>query len=126
MAQVTIGAGTITYNKDGVAKTFTIPRVAVDLAEGILAAGTKSIATSATQITGLPTTPGLVLIINRNATNYVRVGVDGTNWVVKLFPYDSAAPDMSYALFPLAGTTLYAIANTAACDVDYVVLSVAS
>jgi hypothetical protein len=126
MAELELGQTVLNYNRSGVKRQLTVPKIAVDLAADTIASGSKSIATSATQITGLPTTPGLVVILNTDTTNYVRVGVDGTNWVVKLFPYDSAAPDLSWAVFPLAGTTLYAIANSAACKVEYFITPIAA
>lgn len=126
MAELTIGTNTIVYNKDGVAKSFTIPRVAVNLASGILAAGTKAVPITATEITGLPATPGLCLLINRDATNYAVAGVTTASLGVKIFPYDSAAPDLSFALFPLAGATLYVSAAVTTCNIDYVVFPIAS
>lgn len=55
---------------------------------------------------------GLVIIINRDKTNYVEIGLTGS-YTVKLKPKD-------FCIFRPDGT-LYALANTAALDVEYFV-----
>lgn len=61
-------------------------------------------------------TPGWALFINRDDTNYVTIrDGSGGDDVVKLEAGE-------FALFRLATATPYAIANTAACDVEYVIL----
>lgn len=126
MAELESGSFVINFRKSGVVRQITVPRVAVNLSSAIVAAGVASIATSATAIAGLPGTPGLIFVQNLDTTNYLRVGVDGTNWVVKLYPYSYTTPGLSWAVFPLAGTTLYGIANSAACQMNYAVFALPS
>ncbi|MGA0406447.1 MAG: hypothetical protein ACO3PR_00030 [Limisphaerales bacterium] len=57
------------------------------------------------------TTVGFVLIKNLDATNFITVGDDGTNFPVKILPEE-------FALFRLNANTLYMIADTAACEVE--------
>lgn len=60
------------------------------------------------------TTPGFVVVHNLDATNFVELDVEatGANPVVKLKAGE-------WAMFRLATTTLYAQADTAACDIEY-------
>lgn len=57
---------------------------------------------------------GYLLVVNRDATNYVQLrSATGVQAFARLLPGD-------FCLFRLDnGATLYAIANTAACDIDY-------
>lgn len=57
-------------------------------------------------------TIGYCYVRNLDATNYVDVGVDGTNYVVRLKPGENA-------LFPVHGSAVHAKANTASCNVEY-------
>lgn len=79
--------------------------------------GTQTVGTAAEALDiGDITTPGWMLIVNRDATNYVEIrdGADGAD-VVKIKAGE-------FALFRLATTTPYVIATTAACQVEYVVV----
>lgn len=58
------------------------------------------------------TSPGFIYIRNNDTTNYVEVGVDGTNYVAKLKPGE-------IAFFRVDGAAIHAKANTAACSVEY-------
>lgn len=61
------------------------------------------------------TTPGVVMARNIDSTNYVELGADGTNYVVKLLAGESA-------FFRIDGTAIHAKANTAACLVEFLVI----
>lgn len=78
----------------------------------------QTIGTSAEAVT-IPSdigTAGWCRIRNRDATNYVtlRIGSGGSDFA-KLLPGE-------YALFRLASSSLYAVANTAACEIEYLIL----
>lgn len=59
-------------------------------------------------------TPGYVFIKNLDATNFVSVGITGS-YTVKLKAGE-------FALFRYASTSLYAVADTAACLVEYIII----
>jgi hypothetical protein len=78
---------------------------------------TQTVGTSAEALDiGDITACGFVLIVNRDATNYVtlRMGEAGAD-VVKLKAGE-------FALFRLAGNTPYAIADTESCVVEFWIL----
>ena len=58
-------------------------------------------------------TPGYVYVRNMDATNYVEVGITAS-YTIKLLAGD-------FALFP-AAAAIYAKANTAACNVEYIII----
>lgn len=58
---------------------------------------------------------GYLYIRNNDTTNYVEVGVDGTNYVVKLKAGE-------VALFRVDGAAVHAKANTAACSCEYLLI----
>jgi len=58
---------------------------------------------------------GYLYIRNNDTTNYVEVGVDGTNYVVKLKAGE-------IALFRVDGSAIHAKANTAACSCEYLLI----
>jgi len=76
--------------------------------------GTQSIGTTEEEIAQLADlgTPGWVLLINQDATNYVEVGKSTGVYTVKM---EAGEP----ALFRLDGTALLAKANTDACVVEF-------
>lgn len=79
--------------------------------------GTQEIGTSEEALTvGDVSSLGLVVIKNLDETNFVEVGLTAS-YTIKLLPGQAC-------LFPPAGT-LYAKANTAACDVEYYVFPAA-
>jgi len=58
-------------------------------------------------------TPGYVYVRNMDTTNYVEVGITAS-YTIKLLAGD-------FALFP-AAAAIYAKANTAACNVEYIII----
>lgn len=58
---------------------------------------------------------GFVLLKNLDTTNFVSAGDDGTNYPIKILPEE-------FAMFRLDGNTLHLIADTAACDVEIVMI----
>jgi hypothetical protein len=79
--------------------------------------GTQTIGTSVEALSiGDITTPGWMLIFNNDEDNYITIrnGSGGAD-VVKIGAQECA-------LFRLATTTPYAIANTAACQVEYLLI----
>lgn len=76
----------------------------------------QNIGTSEESVTlGDISTPGYVFIENLDSTNYVEIAATTTEYCVKL-----GAGQM--CLFPLDGTTLFAKANTAACNVRFLAI----
>lgn len=61
-------------------------------------------------------TPGYVLMINRDSTNFISVrGASGATACVKLLPGE-------IAMFRFAGSAPYVIADTAACVLEYLLV----
>ncbi len=60
-------------------------------------------------------TPGYVYIINLDADNYVELGSTTGVYTVKLKAGE-------YALYRHDGATIYAKANTAICNVEYLII----
>lgn len=116
--ELVISSFTITLNKGGDRETITVDKL-VDsaLASAVKTGATVSVATSATSLS-VPASPGLVFIKNLDSTNYVEVGGANDTDTIKL------TPTYPWAVFPLKGTTLYAKANTAACNVVYRIYSI--
>lgn len=97
----------IAINKSGFV---TVAGTAVE--SGIQAIGTVEEAVSLGDVTA----PGYVFLLNTDATNYVEIG--GTTGV-----YDIKLAAGQWACFPLDGTTLFAKAHTASCDLQKCILS---
>lgn len=57
-------------------------------------------------------TLGYVLIVNLDPTNFVRVGVEAENYAIKIKPGEPQ-------LFRPAANTLFAVADTAACKIQF-------
>jgi len=112
--ELTISAA-IAYAKSGATVNRSVPSASHTISGTAVAQGVASIATSDTTITNVAA-PGYVFVKNLDATNYVQVGPDATNWFIKL-------KATQWAIFPINGTALHAKANTAACDLEYIVFS---
>lgn len=118
--QYTIGA-TVTKNSF----RYTIPTVTrkEDLTSdpGKKVGDTQNIGTTYEALdmaSGAVSSPGLALFINLDATNYVEVGKEEN---VTFVPFLRLYPGYASLVF-LADTSLYAKANTAACDLFFEIL----
>ena len=60
-------------------------------------------------------TPGYMFVKNLDSTNYIEIGVTTGVYTVKLLAGE-------FALFRCAGATIYAIAYTGACDLEYALI----
>ena len=60
-------------------------------------------------------TPGVVFIKNLDTTNYVEIGCVTGQYTIKLKAGEAC-------MFRAAGSAVYAVANTAACDVEYFII----
>jgi hypothetical protein len=80
-------------------------------------AGTQTVGTSEEALAkGDITTPGFCFIFNRDATNFVKVrGASGAVDCIKIKPGE-------FAMFRHAGTAPYVIADTGACEIEYVII----
>ena len=79
-------------------------------------AGVQNIGTSEEALVlGDVTTPGLCYFENLDATNYLTIGETTNNDIIKLKPGE-------FCFVRLGITAPYAIANTAACDLNYIIL----
>ncbi len=108
-------SGKISYSKGGAEVTRNLTSTSVTIAGTAIAQGVQSIPTSDTTLT-IVAAPGYVFVKNLDATNYVQVGPDATNWFLKLFPGQ-------WAIFPINGTAMHAKANTGACLLEFIVFS---
>jgi len=105
----------VSYSKGGAVVSRTVPTTNITIAGTAIAQGVQSIPTSDTTLT-IVAAPGYVFVKNLDATNYVQVGTDATNWFLKLLAGQ-------WGLFPINGTALHAKANTAACNLEFIVFS---
>jgi hypothetical protein len=60
-------------------------------------------------------TNGFLLIHNLDATNYITFGSDGSSYPIKLKATE-------FGLIRFNGAAIHAKANTAACDLEYILL----
>lgn len=116
-SELVVSSFNITYSKGGARVTIPVSQLAVDISGTVIAQGVLTSTTSATAISGLPGTPGYAFVRNLDATNFVQVGPDNTNWAVKL------TPGRPWAWLPLYGTALYHKADTASCSLQFVIFS---
>lgn len=61
-------------------------------------------------------TPGYAILHNLDATNYVDIGPDGTNYLIRLKP-------TQWGVFPIGSAAVHAKANTAPCQLEYCIVS---
>ena len=82
---------------------------------------TLSVPTSATQLTlGGITQAAYVVIVNDDATNYINVSFENTAAVTP----QVVQPGGCIVLAPASGAVIYAKANTAACQITYLAVSI--
>lgn len=101
-------------NNDTFSKVFN---VLVDVTGNSYVAGVQTIGLSREEIQQLTDlgTPGFVVLKNLDDTNYVDITrADDTNYLIRLEPGE-------IALFRMAHTTMYLIADTASCDVAFAI-----
>uniref|UniRef100_A0A6M3KCC4 Uncharacterized protein n=1 Tax=viral metagenome TaxID=1070528 RepID=A0A6M3KCC4_9ZZZZ len=104
----------ISFNK-GDAKVNRTDGISVDVTGDAFSHEVQSIPTSNTALTegAAVGTPGYVWIKNLDTTNYVTVGLTGS-YAIKLLAGE-------FALFRAAGA-VFALADTASCLVEYVII----
>lgn len=114
--EITVRVG-LSFSKSGDSETWNPPTFTVDMAGLDSAKLTQTIGTSEEALNiGDITTAGYILIENTDATNYVEIRAgSGAADVVKIKAGE-------FALFRLASSTPYAIADTASCVVKYLLL----
>jgi hypothetical protein len=105
----------INYSKSGDVYSRNSGQIAVTISGTARAGQTQAIPTSDTTLT-IPAAPGYVYIKNLDATNYVQVGPDATNWFLRV-------KAGQIALFPIEGTAMHMKANTATVNVEWQVFS---
>jgi len=110
-------SASLIVNKDGTSLNGTASKT-VDMSGSAKIASTQNIGTTTEALSiGDVTDVGYVYIKNLDSTNYVEVGitspVSASNAMITLKPGE-------FALFPTRLETIYAKANTAACNVDIV------
>lgn len=106
---------------NGTRKANANATVQFDITGTVVAQGIISVGTSAEQLdVGDVAAPRLVFLRNHDATNYVEFG----NWNAASPVYTGKllAGDPSFFATGLASTDIALKANTAACDVEYLVL----
>lgn len=115
--EITVITG-LHVSKGGSAQQIGPVRETVDMTGEGFVWHRQTIGTSAEAVT-IPSdigTAGWCHVRNRDATNYVtlRIGSGGSDFA-KLLAGESA-------LFRLASSSLYALANTAACEIEYLIV----
>jgi hypothetical protein len=115
MAAELNGTITFTETKNGIAFTKTFDLV-VDVSGNYPVSEIKSIATVDTLLDlGGVATPGYLIAKNKDATNYIILGGDGTNYFDKLKPGEAMAKRWN-------GAAIHAKANSSACDLEYLLI----
>lgn len=107
----------LSFSKGGKSASFKKGGVQLDMTGTDYYHGTQRVGTTAEALNlGEVATPGMIAIINHDTTNFVEVrhGAVGDD-VVKLRP---GVPEV----FDLASSTPYAIADTAECEVEYLLI----
>jgi hypothetical protein len=108
--------GNLRYLKGGVDELFNFAQV-TDVSGDALSRQLLFIGTAEEEVPmGDVTSPGYVVSFNLDDTNYVQIGAASDEYCIKLGPGERA-------FFPLNGTTLFAKANTAECQVLFLILS---
>ena len=107
--------GRFYYAKDGAVIDRNSGATAIDISGTEIKSGVAAVATSNTTIT-IPAAPGYVWLKNLDSTNYIQVAPDTTNYFIKL-------KAGQWAIFPINGTAMIAKANTATCNLEYIVVS---
>uniref|UniRef100_A0A6M3K0G2 Uncharacterized protein n=2 Tax=viral metagenome TaxID=1070528 RepID=A0A6M3K0G2_9ZZZZ len=106
----------LSFNKSD-AKVNRADGISVDVTGDAFTDGVQEIGTSEEEVVqGADVgTPGYVWMKNLDATNYVEVG--STTGV-----YDIKLKAKQIALWPHNSATIYAKANTAACNIQYIII----
>lgn len=105
----------INYSKGGAKFERDTGTSQITIAGTAVASGIRSASTSWTS-QSIVAAPGYVYVKNLDSTNYLELGPDGTASMVKL-------KAGQWGIFPIAGTTLYTRANTAAVDFEFACFS---
>jgi hypothetical protein len=107
--------GRFYYSKSGSIVERNTGATLVTISGTEVKSGIESVGTSNETIT-IPASPGYVFVKNLDSTNFIQLGPDSTNYFLKLLAGQ-------WAIFPINGTALNAKANTAACNLEYIVVS---
>lgn len=93
----------------------------INITGTVVASGVVSVGTSAVQLdVGSVAAPRLVFLRNHDATNYVEFG--DWNGAAPIYTGKLLAGEPAFFPTQLAATDIALKANTAACDVEYLVL----
>jgi len=104
------------FQKSG-ASVQKVHATALDVSGTLFAHGVQNIGTSEealTKVDGL-TTPGYVYVRNLDTSNFVTIGAVTGQYSIKLKPGE-------LTLFRVNSPNIYARADTAACDVEYIII----
>ena len=107
--------GRFYYSKGGAIIDRQTGTTQFDISGTEIKTGVVSIATSDTTVT-IPSAPGYCYVKNLDATNFIQVGPDATNWFLKL-------KAGQWSIFPINGTALHAKADTSACNLEFISIS---
>ncbi|MCA8921993.1 MAG: hypothetical protein KDD82_09305 [Planctomycetes bacterium] len=108
----------LSCTKDGTTTALAVGPLLLDVTGGQALKNRQTVGTSEEAlVVGDVASGGYMLAVNRDPTNFVQIlGASGETPLVRLEPGD-------LCLFRVDdGATLYAIANTAPCDVEYAIL----
>lgn len=107
---------TVAFAKGTIRQTKSISELLIDVTGDKYVSGVQEIGTEAEELTlGGITSPGYCVLKNLDGTNYVTIrdGAEGDD-LVKLLAGD-------VAIFRLGSATPYALADTAAVDLEYLI-----
>lgn len=110
-------AASLTFSKSGVQVTFPKTGTSFTVSGTKYSRTVQSVGTSEEAlILGDVGTPGYSLIVNLDATNFVKIrGATGAVDCIKLKPGE-------FCLFRHAGSAPFAIADTAACKIEHLLI----
>ena len=107
----------LSFSKGGAAGRLVAGPTLIDMTGTKFIQGVVSIGTTdeSLDLSDVSPTPGLTVLQNLDTVNYVEVGVDGTNYVIKINAGESC-------LFRVDGAAIHLKANTGACLVQFLVV----
>jgi len=116
MAKEITASANLRFSKGGASSNLVAGPVQIDMAGTKYAQGVQAVGIADEVVNqGDVVTPGMILAMNLDATNYVELGVDGTNYSQKIDPGQCA-------LFRNNGAAVHAKANTAPVNLQYLII----
>lgn len=115
--EITI-SGLLSFAKGSLADSLSLTGLLATMAGADYIKSTQLVTTSeaALNIPAAIGTPGYIFMVNRDATNFIKVrAASGAADLIKIHPG-------KFALFELAAASPYVIADTASCQIEYLLI----